>query len=272
VLYRRYVPKPPLNDFVEYMWYYKGFFPDHSLERVVPDGSIELLIDLAGPAKKLYSDVAAGTHREFRRAWISGQHSRFIVIGAEQNSSMMGIHFRPGGAYPFLPFPVSELNDEVVDMELVWGRPIRGVIQQILEAGAISQKFRILERALWSAGKRALSADQTCAYALARLREAKPGLTIRRLSSEIGFSQRQLLRHFQQRVGLSPKALARVFRFQSVLHRLNTERRVHWAHVASDAGYFDQSHFVRDFRQFTGLNPSRYLLDDADYGNFIPIR
>ena len=106
MIYLRHIPAPPLNQFVQYFWFYSGFFPDHSLERVLPDGTIELLIDLHGPPKKLYEGEDASLFREYRRAWISGQHSRFIVIGAEQNSSMMGVHFRPGGAYPFVPFPV----------------------------------------------------------------------------------------------------------------------------------------------------------------------
>src|SRR5262245_55877700 len=89
MLYRRYEPAPPLNHFVECFWYYKGFFPDHSRERVLPDGAIEILIDLEGPAKKLYRDATSGKFIEYRHAWISGQHSRFIVIGTEQNSSMM---------------------------------------------------------------------------------------------------------------------------------------------------------------------------------------
>src|SRR5262249_51806737 len=152
-----------------------------------------LLIDLEGPAKKLYSDPEAMKFREFRRSWISGQHSRFIVIGAEQNSSMMGIHFRPGGAYPFLRFPVAELNDQVVDMEVVWGPLMRDTYEQIVEAKSPQRKFEILERALLISYRHTPRSDDACMYAIARLRDAEPALTIRALAKELGFSQRQLL-------------------------------------------------------------------------------
>jgi AraC-like DNA-binding protein len=272
MFYRRHQPGPPLNRFVEHFWYYKGFFPDHSRERVLPDGAIEILIDLEGPAKKLYRDETSGKFIEYRQAWISGQHSRFLVIGTEQNSSMMGIRFRPGGAYPFLTFPVSELNDDVVPLELIWGAMIYDMLGQIMETTAVQEKFRIVEKALWALSKAALNIDETCRYAIARLRQSNPILSIRELSSEIGLSDRQLRRHFDQRVGLAPKALAQIFRFQHVVRRLNNEPRVHWAEIANDAGYFDQSHLVHDFQRLTGLNPSQYLRDKRDYGNFIPIR
>jgi AraC-like DNA-binding protein len=272
VIYRRHIPAAPLNEFVECLWFYKGFFPDHSLERVLPDGAIEILIDLEGPPKKLYESEAGGHFREFRKAWISGQHSGFLVIGTEQNSSMMGIRFRPGGACPFLPFPVSELNDDVVDMELVWGAAIRGVYERILAAPTPDEKFQVVERTLLLMSKGILESDKACAFALSELHHAPEGSSIRELASRVGLSQRQLLCRFEKHVGLGPKMLARVFRFQNVVRRLKAKRGVHWAQIASDAGYYDQSHFVRDFQQFTGLNPSRYLLDKQDYENFIPIR
>jgi len=272
VIYRRYIPAPPLNEFVECLWFYKGFFPDHSLERVLPDGAIEILIDLDGPPKKLYESERGGHFRAFRNAWISGQHSGFIVIGTEQNSSMMGVRFRPGGAHPFLPFPVSELNDDVVDMESIWGTAIRSIYEQILSAPTPDEKFRVVEQVLLKVSNGTLSMDPPSAFALRELRCATEDLSIRELASRVGLSQRQLLRRFERHVGLGPKVLARVFRFQNVVQRLSRKQGVHWAQIANDAGYYDQSHFVRDFQQFTGLNPSRYLIDKQDYANFIPIR
>jgi AraC-like DNA-binding protein len=262
----------PLDQFVEYFWFYSGFFPDHSVERVLPDGAIELLIDLQGPPKKLYETEDARRYREYRKAWISGQHSRFIVIGAEQNSSMMGIHFRPGGAYPFLPFPVRELNDDVVDLELVWGPDVRSIYDRLLEAPTPAAKFQILEKALWKMSRGVSNVDATCMAVIERLRNSGEGPGIRRVAEDLGLSQRQLLRYFHDRVGLSQKALARVFRFQNALRRLEVERRVHWVDIACSAGYYDQSHFVKDFQEMTGLNPSQYLVDKRDYGNFLPIR
>ena len=122
--------------------------------------------------------------------------------------------------------------------------------------------------------KGVLNEDSAARAALAELQTLRDGLSIHDLSNRIGLSQRQLLRRFEERVGLRPKVLARIFRFQKVFKvwRLERERDVHWVEIACDAGYYDQSHFVREFQEMTGLNPSRYLVDKRDYGNFIPIR
>ena len=272
MIYLRHVPSAPLNRFVEYLWFYTGFFPDHSVERVLPDGAVELLIDLHGPPKKLYTDAVGGAYRVYRRAWISGQHSQFIVIGTEQNASMMGVHFRAGGAFPFLSCPVSELNDDVVELEHVWGPRVRSLHEQLSEAPSPQEKFRILETMLRAVGKDSMTEDLASSAALAELQMAHDPVSIKLLSKRLGLSQRQLLRRFEEHVGLRPKALARIFRFQNVLKRLEAERKVHWAEIACEAGYYDQSHFVKEFQEMTGLNPSRYLVDKRDYANYVPIR
>ncbi len=237
----------------------------------MPDGAIELLIDLGGPAKKLYTDEAVIAFQEFHCAWISVQRRRFIVIGTEQNSSMMGIRFRAGGAFPFLRFPVSELNDCVVDMEAVWGPRIHEIHEQLLEVETPEEKFRVLEQTLQGMIRGISQSDPICDGALAELRYAGEQFTIRDLARKLGVSERQLLRHFETRVGLGPKALARVFRLQNVLQQLAADRRGHWTEISAGAGYYDQSHFVHDFRDMTGLNPSRYLLDKRYELNYIPL-
>ncbi len=116
---------------------------------------------------------------------------------------MMGIHFRPGGAFPFLPCPLSKLNDDVVDLEIVWDPH---------------------EQTLWMVSKGVLNEDSAARAALAELQMLRDGLSIHDLSDRIGLSQRQLLLRFQEHVGLRPKVLARIFRFQKVLRRLERER------------------------------------------------
>src|SRR4051794_22205379 len=139
---------------------------------------------------------------------------------------MMGIHFRPGGAFPFLPFPVSKLNDDVVDLELVWGPQIRAIHDRLLEAETPELKFAILEQALWTVSKGVLKEDSASRAAVAELQTLRAGLSIRDLPTRIGLSQRQLLPRYQEHVWVPPKVLARIFRFQSVLRRLQRERDV----------------------------------------------
>jgi len=122
MIYRLRVPRPPLSLFVENLWFYEDLAVDHTREKLLPDASMELVIDLREGFKKLYDREEKNRHAGFNRCWISGIQRQYIVIGAETGSSMMGVHFRTGGAAPFFGFPISELSDEVVELDLIWKR------------------------------------------------------------------------------------------------------------------------------------------------------
>src|SRR5260221_4159391 len=118
----RHVPGPPLGLFVEFFWYYDSWNPDHARENCLPDGSFELIINLQEQPRKLFDREDGSRYRAFRRAWLSGTHSGYIVIDTVSASSMMGVHFKPGVASAFMRLPANELRDQVVELDLVWGR------------------------------------------------------------------------------------------------------------------------------------------------------
>ena len=91
------------------------------------------------------------------------------------------------------------------------------------------------------------------------------------LSDEIGISSRRLVDVFSQQVGLTPKLFARVQRFQNVIQNLPPEQDVDWMDVALGCGYYDQAHFIHDFRSFSGLSPSTYLKHRTRHTNHVPI-
>ncbi len=104
VIYRLRVPDAPLSYFVENLWFYQDLEVDHTREKLLPDASMELIIDLGGGAKKLYDRDGLG-YTDYNRCWVNGMQRQYLVIGAERGASMMGAHFRTGGAAPFFGFP-----------------------------------------------------------------------------------------------------------------------------------------------------------------------
>jgi AraC-like DNA-binding protein len=265
-------PSAPLRTHVEYLWYHEGLVCDYTMERLLPDGAIELIVDLTDSAKRWSeADNLARVHT-VRRSWISGQHSRPIAIEAAQNSGMNGARFLPGGAWAIVREPVSELNDSVVEIELLWGAEIHELREQLLAAPSIDARFALLDAALVRRTTLEPDADRCVARAVDRIARAPAGMSIRDLAAEIGISQGRLVRLFEQRVGLRPKMLARVLRFQRVLRRLERDPRLSWSALAAEYGYFDQSHFIKDFAALSGLRPTQYLQDRGEYFNFLPIR
>jgi hypothetical protein len=120
------------------------------MERVLPEGRFELVIDLREVPRKLYENERGRRWTEYRRSWISGTHSRYIVIDVLPASSMIGVHFRPGGAAAFLCCPAEEFADRVVELDCVWGRAAGELREALLEAPAPLGKFAVLERFLGS--------------------------------------------------------------------------------------------------------------------------
>jgi len=271
--YQTYVPRPPLSELVEWFWFYDDLVPDHSLERVLPHGAMELIIDLKPEPKRLFDRENLSRSRSFRGSWLSGVHSRFIVIEARPDSSMMGVHFKPGGAYPFLGFPAAELRDAVVELEQIFGTAAIELRDRLLEAPAPAQKFRVLEAFLLRRARIPAAAPRAAAFALRELEAGPATRPVRDLAARAGVSHKHLIDEFARWVGLTPKTFCRIRRFQSVLRQVQVRRAVVWADVACSCGYFDQAHFIHDFQAFSGLNPSAYLTDCAsDHPNFVPIR
>ncbi|MCI0412689.1 helix-turn-helix domain-containing protein [bacterium] len=266
------VPDYPLSQFVERLWFYEGYFPDHSKERVLPNGRMELLIELREGSKKLYDPHNRESFRSFKKSWLSGAQSGPIIIEAAQNSSMMGVSFKPGGAYPFLPFPVFELNDLVVESDLIWGRSVHSLRDRILESQNHSVKFKILEEFLLKQLHLKNKGNGIVHTAIQEIRTQNGELSIKGLSSRLGISQTHLARQFQRVVGIHPKFLSRILRFQKALHLLESEKPIAWSVLANDCGYYDQSHFNHEFKLFSGYNPSTYLNVRGEYINFIPIK
>src|SRR5947209_8737679 len=115
-----YVPPPPLSDFVELFWLSEGYVQPHARERLLPQGTVELIINLGGETSRVYRG-ADGRPESFRGPLVSGPHSGFFAIDTAQALSVLGVHFRPGGAFPFFRPPAGELHDAHVALDVLWG-------------------------------------------------------------------------------------------------------------------------------------------------------
>lgn len=259
MLYRTRIPRPPLSHFVETLWFYRDLELDHTKEKLLPDASMELIIDLSEGPKKLYDHRDLNQYTTYNKCWVSGLQRRYIVLGVEQGASMIGAHFRTGGAAPFFGFPISELSGNVVELDLIWKREILALREQLLEAATPDQKFDLLETYLIGKARDRLDPDRTVTAALEKLR-SWPVLSLRDLASQLGLSHKQMLARFDCRVGVTPKIASRIFRFQKALAATHASKvEPDWPDLAVDCGYYDQSHMIHEFQELAGLTPAAYL-------------
>ena len=266
---RSYIPGPPLSHFVDYLWQCEGYRPPHRMERVVPDGSMRLIINLQD---NVLGRQNPGPSHSFGSCLFAGAHSRFVMLDTRSQEATMGVHFKPGGASPFLRMPASELQGANVQLETVWGPRGLDLRDELLNARTPTARFEILERYLIAQSAGHLVKHPAVAFAVKEFGHVPRARTISEVSDQIGISWRRFTQMFSDEVGLTPKLFCRVRRFQEALVMIRKGGRVSWVNVALDCGYFDQSHFIHDFKAFSGLNPSSYVANpDERFSGHIPL-
>lgn len=259
MIMRSHIPPPPLSDFVGLFWYFAGSSPVYAKERCLPTGTTELVINLREDRIRIFDNANPERYRQFCGSIVCGTQSEFFVIDRASEEEVIGVHFKPGGAFPFLPLPAGELLDEHVGLDDLWGAAAHELREQLLSACTPETRFAVLERWLLARLKRPLARHPAVSFALRAFQDVPHAQTIAQVSSRIGLSQRRFIQLFHEQVGLTPKLFCRVQRFQQVLRLIELQQRISWVDVATACGYYDQAHFIHDFQAFSGLNPKTYL-------------
>ena len=251
-----YSPGPQLSRFVEIIWIVNGV-PGYNREMVLPNGAIEVIFNF-GSYHKLVDKTNHERFQVFRDCWIAGLQEDSIVIEASRESNLLGIRFRPGGAYPFLHLPVFELTNRVIECEKLFGGWLSELRDHLFEAKSDDEKIRLIEAALLRRiDPRRI--DPLIEYVLTELRSKNGQESIRQLSCSAGISNKHLITRMRKTVGTSPKLLARILRFQSVISLVKDCVEVNWTQVAHHCGYYDQAHMIREFHLFSNATPRDYL-------------
>ena len=266
-----HIPRPPLSQFVNILWAYEGYTQPHAKERILPSGEMEIVINLAEDQARVYDREDTERCWTFRGALLSGAHSEYQVIDTAEQKSVIGVHFRPGGAFPFLTMPAGELCETTVSLDDLWGSAAVDLRDRLLEAKTHEARFQILEQALLDRLWRGVSQHRAVGFALRRFMNAPQMTSIASITEQIGLSPKRFIQVFRDETGFTPKVFCRIRRFQQALDRMEGRRSVDWAVAALDCGYFDQAHFIHDFRAFSGINPTTYLTQQTQHRNHVPL-
>ena len=259
MLYERHLPHPLLRPYVEDLWLGDDYVPPHSRERIVPSGTVELVINLRENEIRIYDADRPQLCKRFSGAVVSGAYRRFFLTDTAEEASIMGVHFRPGGAFPIFKVLPHELADAHVDLELLWGSFARELREKLILASRPTERFELLELALLDHLVASWQPHYAVAFALDTFAQSESHKTVRELARSINLSERRFIEVFRNEVGLTPKLYSRIKRFEQVLAFVQHNDSPDFAGVAQTYGYFDQSHLIRDFQQFSGFSPSTYI-------------
>ena len=237
--YREFAPNPDASRLVECYWVLEGAAA--GVQRVVPDGRAELILNLAQPFEALEN----GAWRAQPRCFLAGQLTGPLLLRAAGPAHILGVRFRPGGVNQLLGIPVQELTGRTIAADDLGLGGLGGVSTLPEVERALPRLVRGTADAMVDEAARLLSWQPNVATTCATL----------------GVGARQLERRFKARVGMSPKHFARIQRFQRVFRAVENDG-AGWAEAAAACGYYDQAHLIRDFRDLAGAAPSHLLAGD----------
>ena len=252
------VPAPPLDRFIDDIYCLTGV-PRYRLMSVPPMPSAHLFVNLGEPARLWDSDPCVPP-AVFTDAWFMGVWTRRFRYEYPARVRLAGVHFKPWGMSPFTGMPAAELRDRWVPADAVWQRSADRIRNQLGDSASATGALRVLEEELRSrlagAPPRGLDLVRHTGGRLAASHGAAP---VSALADAAGVSGNHLAAQFKSHVGVTPKRVARIYRFARLILSVDARRPADLAELAHTAGYFDQAHFSREFKDFTGHTPTEYL-------------
>jgi len=256
--YQYIKPSAFLSDFVKHYWVLEIDGSDGNLaERVIPTGNIELMFHYRKPFAVINTVNNSLSLQPL--TILSGLISGFSDVTSVGDSGVLAVSFQPFGACQFFKFPLTEIENKSVDLKAVLGDKIRGIEEQLSNAYHLTERIAIVEDFL----KKVFCPLDT--YDLAFLKKAlslietsKLSIQSHELADKLAVSNKSLERKFAARLGKTPKQYLKMMRFQMAVKRLSMANDQALTDLAYQCGYFDQAHFIRDFKLFSGYTPGEF--------------
>ena len=225
--------------------------------RVLPDTCVELFISyVESPVANL------GTGTEKLRSFVVFRMSQFMDVEMATKAGCIAICFYPGAAYNFFSLPMNEVSDTVIDLNYLWKGIASEMEERVFEAGNNQERVNIIQQYLYMHLVKKIKIDKAVEQCLWQINYLKGQLSAKQLSEKINISQRQLGRRFNSYIGLSPKEFIRTARFIHSLKHLKRYPAVNLTEIAYESGYYDQAHFIREYKEFSGFTPGELIASD----------
>lgn len=271
---------PPLRPWIETVWVCARppAAPAHAREHSLPSGAAHLAVRLDGPPLRTYADAGDAVGRGHGPAVLAGARAGYCIKDTAQPAASVGAVLRPGAALALFGVSAAELEGRHVGLDELCGAGAAGELYERLAADADPLRRRRAFEAFLGARLRPVRGlDPQIVRAVRQLEGvAAPwrddeDSRVAALVAASGRSHRRFIAGFRDAAGLSPKRYARVQRFKRLLRALAATPRPDWAQLALDGGYFDQSHLIREFREFAGVSPRAYLAAAAASPHHLPV-
>ncbi len=226
--------------------------------REVPHGGVVLILSFGDPIEVASARRSPFEPRRFT-SFVAGIHDVHVVTEYVGRQHGIEVNLTPLGAFRLLGVPMREFANEVVELDAVLGRQIESALDRLATGADWQARFELLDGLLTGWMADGPDPDRGVAWAWHQLRQAHGGVAIADLADEIGWSRRHFANRFRDQIGLPPKPVGRILRFQRAVDLLGRDPAGTIADVAAEAGYADHSHLVREFQALAGCAPSELV-------------
>lgn len=258
--YKTFSPPALLSSFVKCFWSLEAPSSKESEKQIItPDGCMEMIIHFGDPYIQFLED---GRQIIQPGSFVFGQITTPLVIAPSGVSGMVAARFLPEGFAPFSSLPASEMQNRAVPLEELYGSDGLGLGKSVLNSSSNEERIACIENFLIGKLTTTTAYDALAKETFNLLMQSKGQISVDSLVAHLQISRRQLERRLSTAIGLSPKQLSKIVRLQSALKLMEKNQHARLTEVAHEAGYFDQAHFIRDFREFTGVSPKQFYADN----------
>ncbi len=255
--YNTILPSADLDSFVKCYWTLEGpAYPNPEKQRIVPDGCMEMIFHCGDFYEQYFED---GSHIIQPKAFVFGQITQPLEIKQTGRTDIFAIRFHPHGFIPFTSVAASTMENRAVPLTELFGSKGDQLETEMLDALTTEERIQIIEAFLMDCLVNEEAVDRLIKSSIETMLTLNGQLSVAELSKELSVNRRQLERKFAAQVGLSPKQLAKIFRLQATLKTLLLKGQAPSLTVIAYTGdYFDQAHFIKDFKEFTGVTPKKF--------------
>jgi AraC-like DNA-binding protein len=225
---------------------------------IVPDGCMKLIFHYGDLYKHYPED---GSSVFLPKCFLIGQLTRPYEVEPTGETGTFFVCFHPNGFFPFATIPIKDMENTAVPLEKLFGKDGTDLAQKVLNAQTTAERIAISETFLFDRLADAEMIDHIVKSTVETILTANGQLSIQELSKQNNINRRQLVRKFSSSIGLSPKQLSKTIRLQTTLKTLLTKKVISLTDLAYENEFFDQAHFIKDFKEFTGLTPKEFYGD-----------
>jgi AraC-like DNA-binding protein len=229
--------------------------------RIVPDGIVEVIFHYGEPCTTYQDDVGFLQPKSFAISMMK----KYVEIESTGNTGFISVRFFPWGAYHFFDTPIQEFLDQTIDATKLWGDRVNIALKRLKETPDLNLKFLIVEQFLLDSLQEHKKPDTIVEEALKLIRDTKGILPIEKLCEHTGESRKQLERKFLSTIGTTPKVFSRITRFLNICHQLGEHKDKTLTQLTHECGYYDQAHFIKEFKEFSGFTPKEYFTKENFY-------